>query len=69
MECIYQPNEESYLVFYDGVNKHPLAYQDELEAINMVYKATHNGKEIPIFKLGTKAAPWATRFEEAITRK
>lgn len=68
MECVYQPNEESYLVFYDGVNKHPLSHPDEVEAINMVYKATHNGKDIPMFKLGTKNAPWANRFEAAIAR-
>jgi len=28
----------------------------------MVYKQTHNGKDIPIFDLGAPTAPYATRF-------
>lgn len=68
MECIYQPNEENYMVYYDGSKIHPLAYSDEVTAINMVYQQCHNGKNIPIFALGQKNAPWATRFSDAASR-
>lgn len=67
MQCIIQPNDENYLVFYDGVNLHPLAHPDELEAVQMVARQTL-GKELPAFKLGTKNAPWATRFFSAVQR-
>ena len=68
MECIYQPNEESYMVYYDGSKIHMLGHPDEVTAIGTVYQQTHNGKCIPIFKFGTKAAPWATRFKNAVER-
>lgn len=67
MWCIFQPNEESYLAFCDGTKVHPLQHPDEVTAINMVYKAV-TGKDIPMFQLGTKDAPWAARFMEAIRR-
>jgi len=67
MQCIYQPNGESYLVYYDGSAIHPLSHPDEVEAINMVYRAC-NGKDIPRFRLGTKEAPWANRFSAAVNR-
>lgn len=67
MNCIYQPNGQSYLVYYDGSACHPLAHPDEVEAINMVYRAIH-GRDIPIIALGTKDAPWANRFEAAVKR-
>ena len=69
MSCIFQPNGESRLVYYDGNECHPLTHPDEVEAINMVYKATHNGNSIPMFALGEKGAPWATRFMAAVSRK
>lgn len=69
MECIFQPNEESYLMYYDGVELHPLHHPDEAEAIRMVYRETHGGREMPSFKLGSPAAPWATRFVNAVQRK
>ena len=68
MVCIFQPNGESGLIYYDGTAFHPLGHPDEAEAINMVYKQTHGGESIPMFPLGTKKAPWATRFMEAATR-
>lgn len=68
MECIFQPNEENYLMYYDGVELHPLAHPDEAEAIRIVYRETHGGREMPSFKLGSPAAPWATRFANAVQR-
>ena len=68
MVCIFQPNGESHMIYYDGTAFHPLGHPDEVEAINMVYKQTHGGESIPMFPLGTKDAPWATRFMEAATR-
>lgn len=67
MECIFQPNDEGYMVYYDGGKVHPLGHPDEVTAINMVYKQCY-GTDIPIFKLGTKNAPWATRFMQAVAR-
>lgn len=68
MHCIFRPNMESYLMYYDGVNMHPLHHPDEAEAIKTVYRQTHGGKEIPVFELGTPDAPWATRFANAVQR-
>ena len=68
MHCIFRPNMEGYPMYYDGVNMHPLHNPDEAEAIKMVYRQTHGGKEIPIFELGTPEAPWATRFANAVQR-
>lgn len=64
MWCIFQPNEEAYLVFCDGSACHPLHHPDQVTAISTVYKQV-TGKDIPIFKLGTKDAPWATRFMDS----
>lgn len=68
MQCIIQPNGEGRLAFYDGVNVHPLNHPDEVEAIQMVARATL-GKELPAFPLGSPEAPWATRFFDAVKRK
>lgn len=68
MECIYRPNGENYLVYYDGCTIHPLSHPDEVTAIQKVYKACY-GTDIPMFELGTKKAPWATRFANAVNRK
>lgn len=67
MACIYRPNIEEYLVFYDGSKHHVLHHPDEVVAINKVHNVTVGG-DIPIFELGTKDAPWATRFDEATSR-
>ncbi len=68
MECIFQPNGEGYLVFYDGHECHPLTHPDEVTAIQMVHKAA-KGRDIPMFALGSKEAPWAARFMEAVKRE
>ncbi len=67
MPCIYQPNGEGYLVYYDGSACHPLAHPDEVTAIQMVHRACY-GCDIPMFELGTPDAPWAARFEAAVER-
>lgn len=67
MECIFQPNGESYLVYYDGCKCHKLQHPDEVTAINMVYKQC-TGTDIPTFQLGSAEAPWATRFMAAVGR-
>lgn len=69
MICIIQPNEESRLVYFDGANIHPLSHPDESEALQEVYRRTHNGAEMPVFKFGTPDAPWATRLFDAVNRK
>ncbi len=66
MNCIIQPNGEGRLVFYDGVNLHSLTHPDQVEAIQKVARMTL-GKDIPVFVLGSKEAPWATRFFEAVS--
>ncbi len=67
MHCIYQPNGEGRLVYYDGVRNHPLAHPDEVTVIQDVYKRC-TGRDIPMFALGTQGAPWATRFTDATER-
>jgi hypothetical protein len=64
MICVFRPNgdEKQPLCYYDGSKVHPIADPDELESVRMVYKQTHNGKDIPIFDLGAPTAPYATRF-------
>ncbi len=68
MECIFKPNGEGRLVYYDGVKAHNLNHPDEVTAIQMVYRACNGGADIPTFELGSPNAPWATRFFNAIER-
>ncbi len=68
MECIFKPNGEGRLVYYDGVKAHNLNHPDEVKAIQMVYKACNGGAQIPIFELGSANAPWATRFLDVVGR-
>lgn len=68
MQCIIKPNGEERLEFYDGVYIHPLNHKDELEAIQMVARATL-GHNLPSIELGTKNAPWEARFAEAVNRR
>lgn len=67
MQFIYRPNMENYMVYYDGNEHHPLHHPDEVTAINMCFKNCF-GRDIPIFELGTKEAPWATRFKAGSER-
>lgn len=68
MECIFKPNGEGRLVYYDGVKAHNLNHPDEVTAIQMVYSACNGGAKIPTFELGSQNAPWATRFLDVIER-
>jgi N-acetyl-anhydromuramyl-L-alanine amidase AmpD len=66
MQCIIQPNGESYLVYFDGAGFHVLVHPDEVTALDMIYQQTHGGKPIPCFQLGTKDAPWCARAVQAV---
>jgi len=68
MICLIQPDGQSRLVYYDGTVAHTLHHPDEAEAIRMVYRETHSGKEIPTVVLGSPEAPWANRFMNAVQR-
>ena len=68
MVCLIQPDGQSRLVYYDGVNVHTLHHEDEAGAIREVYRATHGGREIPQIQLGSPDAPWANRFMNAVQR-
>ena len=65
MHCIIQINDDSALSYYDGVRLHTLTNPDQVTALNAVYKAC-TGKDIPMVHLGSKDAPYGTRFVEAI---
>ena len=65
MQCIIQPNGENYLVWFDGTKCHNLTHPDQVTALQMVAKQTL-GHELPCFRLGTKGAPWYTRFLQAL---
>jgi len=67
MECLIRPNGENYMVYFDGVNAHPLQHPDEMTAIQACYKAC-TGEDIPCFEFGTPEAPWATRLFEGASR-
>lgn len=65
--AIIQPNDEKRMVYWDGCRIHNLNHPDEVTAIRDAYrKAT--GKTLPVFKFGSKAAPWATRLIDAMNR-
>lgn len=66
MQCLFQPDGEGYMVWFDGTNLHALDHPDEMEAIKMVYRECY-GREIPCFQLGTNEAPWARRFMNAVS--
>lgn len=68
MECLIQPNGESYMVYFDGTKAHPLQHPDEMVAIQEVYRRCNDGAEIPCFAFGSKNAPWATRLFEGAGR-
>lgn len=65
--AIIQPNDESRLVYWDGANIHNLNHPDEATAIQNAYKQA-TGQSMPVFKFGSKTAPWATRLADAMKR-
>lgn len=69
MYSLIRLDGENGYVYFDGCNIHPLAHPDEMEAIKMAYRNTHNGAEIPMFDLGTPEAQWGNRLRCAINRK
>ena len=66
-ECEFQPDGKGYMVWFDGTNAHGVASADEEKAIKMVYRNA-TGKELPVFALGSKTAPFALRFYQALNR-
>ncbi len=66
MHCLIKPDGKDFMVYYDGVNLHALDNEDEMKAIQEVYRKCNN-KEIPVFELGTKDAPWFHRFSDAVS--
>lgn len=54
--------------FFDGHEIHPLTNVDELKALQNTYRQVM-GRELPMFKLGYKSAPWDMRLEQAMARK
>lgn len=57
MICIIHPDEANYMVYMNGNTVMKLRSQKEQDAIKQIYKKTHNGKDIPMFALGTKKEP------------
>ena len=66
--AIIQPNDESYLVYWDGAFIHPLQHPDEVTALRDAYKQA-TGNDMPTFKFGSNSAPWATRLMDAVNRR
>lgn len=66
MNCIIQPDGTSVLVYFDGHDFHDLSHPDDVTALDMVYQQCHPGRHIPMFKLGTTAAPWFARLAQAV---
>lgn len=66
-ECEFQPDGKGVMVWFDGTNAHGLANRDEEIAVKQVYKKS-TGKDIPVFALGSKSAPYAYRFWQALNR-
>ena len=66
MHCLIKPDEQEFMVYYDGVNLHALDNEDEMKSIQEVYRQCNDGAEIPCFELGSIKAPWAHRFFDAI---
>lgn len=69
MICIIHPDEANYMVYMNGNTIMKLSSQKQQEAIKQVYKKTHNGKDIPMFALGTKKEPVFKFIEDLFTTK
>ena len=69
MTFVFRPNgdEGKPLMLYDGGIIHPLAKQNELDAVREAYKNTYK-KEIPMFSLGNKENKLGDAFISAIKR-
>ena len=65
MQALYRPDGKGYMVWYDGHALHQLDHPDEMEAVKRFYHEA-TGRDIPVFEFGSKEAPWAHRFEDAV---
>ena len=63
MEFIFQPNGEDRLMYFCAGKLYNLTNPDQVAVIQECYKKCY-GEDIPMFKLGSKNAPWATRLFE-----
>lgn len=68
MQCLIKPDGENFMVWYDGTNLHGLDHEDEMKAIQDIYRKC-TGSEIPVFEYGTKEAPWFRRFANAVNHR
>lgn len=66
MKCIIVPDGANALVYFDGQQLHYIQHPDGAKAINQVYRATHNGADIPTFAMGSANAPWAGRLSQVL---
>lgn len=69
MICIIHPDEANYMVYMNGTKIMKLSSQKQQEAIKQIYKKTHNGKDIPMFAIGTKPNPVFKFVEELFDRE
>ena len=69
MICIIHPDEANYMVYMTGTKIMKLSSQKQQDAIKQIYKKTHNGKDIPMFAIGTKANPVFKFIEELFDRE
>lgn len=65
MKAIIQLNDQKSLHYFDGSRLHQLPNADDVDALQMVAKAT-TGKTLPMIKLGSDQAPWGTRLAESL---
>lgn len=65
MKAIIQLNDQKSLHYFDGSRLHQLPNADDVDALQMVAKATM-GKTLPMIKLGSDQAPWGTRLAESL---
>jgi len=64
MICIIHPDEANYMIYMNGNRIFKLRSLKQQEAIKKIYSKTHNGKNIPMFALGTKKDPVFKFVEE-----
>lgn len=70
MTFLFRPNddEKQPMMFYDGGFISVLANEDEEASVKEAYKKA-TGLDIPVISIGTKDAPYGTRFMAVVQRK
>lgn len=68
MQCLIKPDGENRMVYFDGVNAHPLDHPDQMLALQMCFEMCNGGRQMPCFEFGSAEAPWAARLFEAASR-